>query len=138
MVNVGRRTLVNPRRRLTGLYRGPRGTKAFARPVKLVHNIVLSMPSPTPPGKVLAAAKVFAREKFGAQHRYAMVLHTHQHHPHVHLVVKAEREDSKGRLHINKAMLREWREDFARLMRDQGIARECHPEVRARANQASS
>ena len=105
-----------------GQYRGPRGAKAFARPVKLVHNIVLSMPSPTPPGKVLAAAKVFAREKFGAKHRYAMVLHTHQHQPHVHLVVKAEREDSKGRLHINKAMLREWRQDFAQMMRDQGIA----------------
>jgi len=105
-----------------GQYRGPRGTKAFSRPVKLVHNIVLSMPSPTPPERVLAAAKVFAREKFGAKHRYAMVLHTHQHHPHVHLVVKAEREDGKGRLHINKAMLREWRQDFAQEMRRQGIA----------------
>jgi hypothetical protein len=105
-----------------GQYRGPRGTKAFARPVKLVHNVVLSMPSPTPPEKVLAAAKVFAREKFGAQHRYAMVLHTHQQHPHVHLVVKAEREDGKGRLHIDKAMLREWRQDFAQEMRRQGIA----------------
>lgn len=41
---------------------------AFARPVKLVQNIVLSMPPPTPPDKVLAAAKVFAREKFGAKH----------------------------------------------------------------------
>jgi hypothetical protein len=106
----------------TGQYRGPRGTRDFARPVKLVHNIVLSMPSPTPPVKMLAAAKVFAREKFGAKHRYAMVLHTHQHHPHVHLVVKAEREVGKGRLHINKAMLREWRQDFARMMREQGIA----------------
>jgi hypothetical protein len=105
-----------------GQYRGPRGTKAFARPVKLVHNIVLSMPSPTPPDRVLAAARVFAHEKFGAKHRYAMVLHTHQHHPHVHLVVKAEREDGKGRLHINKAMLREWRRDFAKEMRRQGIA----------------
>jgi hypothetical protein len=105
-----------------GQYRGPRGTKAFARPVKLVQNIVLSMPSPTPPGKVLAAARIFAREKFGAKHRYAMVLHTHQRHPHVHLVVKAEREDGKGRLYINKAMLREWRQDFAQMMRDQGIA----------------
>jgi hypothetical protein len=121
-----------------GLYREPRGTKAFARPVKLVHNIVLSMPSPTPPGKVLAAAKVFAREKFGAQHRYAMVLHTHQHHPHVHLVVKAEREDGKGRLHINKAMLREWREDFARLMRDQGIAANATPRsVRGQTKRAA-
>jgi hypothetical protein len=27
-----------------------------------------------------------------AQHRYAMVLHTHQQHPHVHLVMKAENE----------------------------------------------
>jgi hypothetical protein len=105
-----------------GQYRGRRGANPFARPVKLVHNIVLSMPTPTPPEKVLAAAKVFAREKFGAKHRYAMALHTHQQHPHVHLVVKAEREDGRGRLHIDKAMLREWRQDFARMMRDQGIA----------------
>ena len=105
-----------------GQYRGPRGTRAFARPVKLVHNIVLSMPSPTPAYEVLAGARVFAREKFGAQHRYALVLHTHQDHPHVHLVVKAECEDGKGHLHINKAMLREWRQDFAHEMRRQGIA----------------
>jgi relaxase-like protein len=73
-----------------------------------VHNIVLSMPSPTRPEKVLAAAKVFAREKFGVAHRYAMVLRTHQQHPHVHVVVRAE--DDEGRhLHIDKAMLREWR-----------------------------
>ena len=80
-----------------------------------------SMPAPTPPDKVLAAARVFAREKFGVKHRYAMALHTHQQHPHVHLVVKAEGIEGR-RLHIDKAMLREWREDFARMMRDQGIA----------------
>jgi hypothetical protein len=79
--------------------------------VKLVHNIVLSMPSPTPPDKVLAAAKTFAREKFAVNHRYAMALHTHQQHPHVHLVVKAEGVDG-GRLHIDKALLREWRQDW--------------------------
>jgi hypothetical protein len=39
------------------------------------NNIVLSMSSPTPPDKVLAAARKFAREKFALQHRYAMVLH---------------------------------------------------------------
>lgn len=104
-----------------GQYREPRGEKKAARGVKLVHQIVLSMPSPTPPEKVLAAAKTFAREKFGVKHRYAMALHTHQQHPHVHLVVKAESEDGR-RLHIDKAMLREWRQDFARMMRDQGIA----------------
>jgi hypothetical protein len=121
-----------------GQYRGPRGTRAFTRRVKLVHNIVLSMPSPTPPDKVLAAARVFAREKFGAKHRYAMVLHTHQHHPHVHLVVKAEREDGKGRLHINKAMLREWRQDFAQEMRRQGIAANATPRsVRGQTQRAA-
>jgi hypothetical protein len=50
-----------------------------------------------------------------------MALHTHQEHPHVHLVVKAEGLDGR-RLHIDKALLREWREDSARMMRDQGIA----------------
>jgi hypothetical protein len=50
-----------------------------------------------------------------------MVLHTDQKHPHVHLVVKAENELTK-RLHIGKAMLQTWREHFAQLMRDQGIA----------------
>ena len=78
------------------------------------------MPSPTPPEKVLAAARDFAREHFGAKHPYAMALHTHQEHPHVHLVVKAEGRDGL-RLHIDKAMLREWREHFAELMRAQGV-----------------
>jgi len=121
-----------------GQYREPRDGKATARTVKLVHNIVLSMPAPTPPEKVLAAAKTFAREKFGAQHRYAMALHTHQQHPHVHLVVKAEREDGRGRLHIDKAMLREWRQDFARMMREQGVAANATPRVvRGQTKQAA-
>jgi relaxase-like protein len=104
-----------------GQYRMPKRSGTRARPIKLVHNIVLSMPAPTPPHKVLAAAKVFAREKFGSSYRYAMVLHTHQQHPHVHLVVKAEDEFGRRRLRIDKAMLREWREDFARTMREQGV-----------------
>ena len=37
------------------------------------------------------------------------------------MVVKAESEDGR-RLHIDKDLLRHWREDFARLMREQGIA----------------
>lgn len=104
-----------------GQYRAPRDGGKITRRTKLVHNIVLSMPSPTPTDKVLAAARKFAREKFRLQHRYAMVLHTDQQHPHVHLVVKAESEHGQ-RLHINKEMLREWREDFAQMMREQGIA----------------
>jgi hypothetical protein len=94
--------------------------------VKLVHNITLSMPSPTPPEAVLAAAKAFAREKFAAGHSYAMALHTHQKHPHVHLVVKAEGLDGR-RLHVDKALLRGWRQDFARLLREQDIAADATP-----------
>ena len=110
-----------------GQYR-PKGTaRSVASGIKLVQNVVLAMPAGTPPHKVLAAAKHFAREKFGAQHRYLMALHTHQQHPHVHLVVKAERENGRGRLHIDKAMLREWRQDFAQMMREQGIAANATP-----------
>ena len=65
-----------------GQYRQPRGESVAAAGVKLVHNVTLSMPAPTPPAAVLAAAKAFAREKFGGKHRYAMALHTHQRHPH--------------------------------------------------------
>jgi hypothetical protein len=103
-----------------GQYRKSQAGKPPARRLKLTHHIVLSMPAPTPPQKVRVAAREFAREKFGATHRYAMVLHTDQQHPHVHLVVKTESEHGK-RLHIDKLMLRDWRESFARRMREQGI-----------------
>jgi len=50
-----------------------------------------------------------------------MVLHTDEPHPHVHMVVKAISEQGV-RLNIRKATLREWRREFARHLRDQGIA----------------
>src|SRR4029077_10370176 len=70
---------------------------------------------------VLEAARNFAREEFALKHRYALVLHTDEPHPHVHLVVKAVSEQGE-RLNIRKATLREWRREFARHLRDQGIA----------------
>jgi predicted transcriptional regulator len=90
-------------------------------PPKLVHKLMFSMPAGTPPHKVLAAVKTFAREEFGLNHRYAMVLHTDEPHPHVHVVVKAISEEGV-RLHIRKATLREWRREFARHLRALGIA----------------
>jgi relaxase-like protein len=111
-----------------GQYRRQRNGDPPKRPVKLVHNIVLSMPAPTPPEKVLAAARTFAREKFALKHRYALVLHTDQKHPHVHMIVKAESNDGP-QLHIDKAMLRAWREDFAERMREQGVAANATPSV---------
>jgi hypothetical protein len=98
-------------------YRGAPGRK----PAKLVHNIVLSMPAGTPPAGVLEASRTFAREQFALQHRYALVLHTDQPHPHVHLVVKAMSEQGR-RLNIRKETLREWRRQFAIHLRAQGIA----------------
>jgi hypothetical protein len=111
-----------------GQYRQAKDGRSRPRELKLVHNIVLSMPRPTRPDKVLNAARTFARERFGAEHPYAMALHTGQEHPHVHLVVKAEGRDGR-RLHIDKATLREWREHFAKLMRDQGVAANATPRV---------
>ena len=91
------------------------------RAPKLVHKIMLSMPPGTPAKGVLEAARNFAREEFALKHRYVLALHTDEPHPHVHLVVKAMSEQGV-RLNIRKATLREWRWEFARYLRDQGIA----------------
>jgi hypothetical protein len=96
---------------------GPREDRA---PPKLVHKLVFSMPPGTPPLKVLEAVQGFAREEFALQHRYAMVLHTDEPHPHVHMVLKATSEQGQ-RLNIRKATLRLWRAEFARHLRALGI-----------------
>ena len=109
-----------------GQYRpGPKAGEKDRRP-KQVHNIVFSMPAGTPPEKLLAATQKFAREKFALQHRYAMVLHTDQGHPHIHLAVKVQSEEGT-RLYIRKATLREWREDFAGYLREVGVAANATP-----------
>lgn len=91
------------------------------KPAKLVHNLMFSMPKGTPPEKLLAAVRHFAQETFALQHRYAMVLHTDQDHPHVHLVLKAVSEQGT-RLNVRKETLRQWRRDFAEALRIQGVA----------------
>jgi hypothetical protein len=90
-------------------------------PPKLAHKLMFSMPAGTPPDKVLVAVKNFAREEFALKHRCAMVLHTDEPHPHVHLVVKAVSEQGI-RLNIRKATLRGWRREFARHLRALGVA----------------
>ncbi|MBS0377200.1 MAG: relaxase/mobilization nuclease domain-containing protein [Proteobacteria bacterium] len=94
--------------------------KANRNPPKLVHKVLFSMPPGTPPRKVLEAVKMFAREEFGAKHRYAMVLHTDEPHPHVHMVIKAVSEE-RVRLNIRKAILKAWRRDFAQNLRSVGV-----------------
>ncbi len=97
------------------------GWRGERKPPKLVHKVLFSMPPGTSPRKVLEAVKVFAREEFGLKHRFAMVLHTDESHPHVHMVIKAVSEDGV-RMNIRKATLRNWRREFARQLRVQGVA----------------
>ena len=91
------------------------------KPLKLVHNLIFSMPKGTPSDKLAAAVREFALNQFALKHRYAMALHTHQGNPHVHLVVRAISEQGV-RLNIRKATLRDWRQQFAAHLREQGIA----------------
>jgi hypothetical protein len=109
-----------------GQYRPEPKPGTTDRRPKQVHNIVFSMPRGTPPEKLLLATQKFAREKFALKHRYAMVLHTDQGHPHVHLVIKAVSEQGE-RLYIRKATLRAWREDFAQYLRELGVAANATP-----------
>jgi len=67
----------------------PYVSSAGRKAAKLTHHIVLSMPAGTPAKGLLEASRAFAREQFALKRRYALVLHTDQPHPHVHLVVKA-------------------------------------------------
>jgi len=103
-------------------------------PPKLVHKVLFSMPAATPPEKVLTAVKNFAREEFALKHRYALALHTDTPRPHVHVVIKAISEQGQ-RLNIRKATLREWRSEFARHLRELGVAANATPRyVRGETN----
>jgi hypothetical protein len=98
-----------------------RSIRGGRKPPKLVHNIIFSMPPGTPPQKVLNAVRKLAHNEWQFKHRYAMTLHTDDHHPHVHVVVKAVSEGGE-RLNIRKATLRNWRRQFAANLRELGIA----------------
>lgn len=90
-------------------------------------NIMLSMPAGTKVEFLQRAAREFAKVEL-ANHRYVMVLHTHQAHPHVHLSVRAEGRDGQ-RLNPRKEDLRRWRETFAERLRGWGIEAEASSQV---------
>lgn len=113
-------------------------TKGYGK-VRLAFNIVLSMPAGTPPEGVRTAAREFAKDNFWSGHRYLMVLHTDTPHPHVHVVVKAENEEANHRIHVTKAVLEEWRENFAGKLREQGISANATPrEIRGQSLKAKT
>ncbi|HEU5296706.1 MAG TPA: conjugal transfer protein TraS [Burkholderiaceae bacterium] len=90
-------------------------------------NLMLSMPAGTPASGVQSAARAFARAEL-SNHRYVMVLHTHQANPHVHLSVRTEGKDGQ-RLNPRKSDLRRWRETFAEKLRELGIEAEASPQI---------
>jgi hypothetical protein len=89
--------------------------------VKLVHNVIFSMPPGTPAGSVLKAVRQLARDEWQLKHRFAVALHTDQPHPHVHVVLRATSEEGK-RLNIRNATLRSWRSKFAENSRQLKVA----------------
>jgi hypothetical protein len=101
-----------------------KGTKA--KPVRLAHKIVFSMPPGTSPAKVLSAVQNLCREEFALKYRYAMALHTDDAHPHVHVVLKARSEQGR-RLNISKSHLKEWRVKFAARLRELGVSANATP-----------
>ncbi|MDO4997334.1 MAG: traS protein [Neisseria sp.] len=88
-------------------------------------NIVLSMPSGTPPNAVLNAARNFAAEQFEG-HQYVFALHHESEregepgHPHVHLCVLM-RDEFGQRMNPRKNDLFEWRVHFAEKLREEGV-----------------
>ena len=89
-------------------------------------SIILSMPEGTDAIALTGAARAFAAETFADRFDYLFVLHTDVGHPHVHLTVRALGEDG-SRLNPKKADLEAWRQDFARALRERGIAAEATP-----------
>ena len=71
-----------------------------------------------------------------ANHRYVMVLHTHQANPHVHLGVRAAGHDGK-RLNPRKEDLPRWSETFAKKLRDWGIEAEASSQATRGASRRS-
>jgi hypothetical protein len=90
-----------------------------ASPRREAFNIILSMPRGVDPLIVQRAAREFAQTELD-DHKYVMVLHDHQAHPHVHLSARAQSKSGR-RLNPRKADLHRWRETFAEKLRGWGI-----------------
>lgn len=81
--------------------------------------MVFSMPPGTDPAKVREAVRDYAEQDM-ANRRWAMVLHTDEAHPHVHLIV-ANRDQDGRRFNPDRAFLAHCRERFAENLRARGV-----------------
>lgn len=69
---------------------------------------------------MLTAARAFAAKEFRAERDYALVQHTDEKHPHIHIVVQMQVMHGL-RLNPRKADLQRRREGFAEQLRERGI-----------------
>jgi len=84
--------------------------------------MIFSMPAGALPQRLLTAVRALARQEFDGLHRYALAVHTDEPRPHVHMVIRAPRDNELVRLNIRKPQLRKWREGFAHHLLAQGVA----------------
>lgn len=82
-------------------------------------HLTLSSPAGSDPDAVLEATRLFAREVF-PNHDYLLVRHDDTDHPHCHVVVKTRGWDL-SKLNPGRKDLRDWREEYAHCLRDQGV-----------------
>ena len=90
------------------------------------HSVILSMPVGTNEIAVRDAARAFAADIFAGRHDYVFTLHTDTPRPHVHLSI-CSRGLNGERLNPKKADLEDWRQAFARALRDRGVEAEATP-----------
>lgn len=82
-------------------------------------HFILSMPPGTEPRGEMEAARAMCKEVF-AGHKYTLVQHLDEDHPHVHVCVMALNDKGK-RLNPRKSDLQHYREVFADRLQDNGI-----------------
>lgn len=88
-------------------------------------SVILSMPPGTPPDRVEAAARTWARGEL-RERDWLMVRHDDTDHPHVHVSIRAVGPDGL-RLAPGPADLQRWREGFAKELRRLGLEAEATP-----------
>jgi type IV secretion system T-DNA border endonuclease VirD2 len=89
-------------------------------------NIVLSAPKGSELGAVEKSVRDFAKKAFSASNDYLFALHNDTDHPHGHLMVKMRGFDGE-KLNPSKKELKQWREQFAESLRDNGVKVEASP-----------
>ncbi|MPV57095.1 hypothetical protein CFB46_07725 [Burkholderia sp. HI2761] len=91
-------------------------------------NVLLSMPPGTNRQAVRDAARAFAHEIFGDGRPYVFAEHDDEAHPHVHLSVHIRGPDGR-RLNPRNQDLHDWREAFARRLREYGVDANATPRM---------